>query len=567
MDPQIELSIQFAIEVTPNVIKYCGEEKIEILKWSGINNIFDSLGEDRNITFPKEDKEKETVAERYKHLIIALLEKDSLPPHVFFKVAFIILNEEELIAYDVANTLEEDNRNQPRLVPLLPCYYNRAEAQKRTVDELRKIYNRFATKLRIKDSFPPWLMHAAYLELDVGISEETPTNTEEGTRYFKFVNHAKIFRYLWGEYCHLLPIPSFEGPENIPKHGLVVSCRIGNRADEVKLASLVWDNLDDLNNVVREKKQQVVLLMGEPGSGKEVFARAIHYGSLRKNRERFKSVALTDGTVNELTRRIFGTAKPGIGLVEQAEGGRRIFGAAKAGTGLVEQAEGGTLFLDEFDKVTKEQAEQFYGMLLRVLESKEYYPVISSVKRESEDVEDVKTVEDVVWILAGSFTARKPQEMLPDLWSRINDMISLRNPIEAQGYAISLFLYWFFREAVSNLSQGVVSLIETSYDYRVTVAQRLLLDTNSPRNPLKAGEDIVKFAKTLARHVRWQRRYPNQSLDTVRSVRQAARAAFQILQERAIERGGNLNWETDSKVEKALETAIKVLEVTRGPRG
>lgn len=101
-----------------------------------------------------------------------------------------------------------------------------------------------------------------------------------------------------------------------------------------------------------------ILITGETGTGKELFARAIHYHSVRKGYP-FIPVncgALPDGLIeNEL----FGHSKGAYTDAGSAE------------NGLVAEAHGGTLFLDEIDALSfPAQAK-----LLRFLQQGEYRPV------------------------------------------------------------------------------------------------------------------------------------------------------------------------------------------------
>lgn len=109
-----------------------------------------------------------------------------------------------------------------------------------------------------------------------------------------------------------------------------------------------------------------VLLLGETGTGKEVFARAIHENSPRNGKS---FVALNCSAFgNLLESELFGY-KQGA-----------FTGAAKDKKGFVEEANGGTLFLDEIGEMPLE----LQAKLLRVLETKEFIRVGDTVPRKSD---------------------------------------------------------------------------------------------------------------------------------------------------------------------------------------
>ncbi len=81
-----------------------------------------------------------------------------------------------------------------------------------------------------------------------------------------------------------------------------------------------------------------VLLTGDSGTGKEVIARTIHDGSLRRNK-RFVAINCAALPPDLLESELFGHAR---GAFSGAAGARR---------GLFEEANGGTLFLDEIGEL------------------------------------------------------------------------------------------------------------------------------------------------------------------------------------------------------------------------
>lgn len=98
-----------------------------------------------------------------------------------------------------------------------------------------------------------------------------------------------------------------------------------------------------------------VLLTGETGTGKEVFASAIHEGSDRKKNS-FVAINCSAFSKEILESELFGH-KQGA-----------FTGAVKDKKGLIEEANGGTLFLDEIGEMPIE----LQAKLLRVLETGEF---------------------------------------------------------------------------------------------------------------------------------------------------------------------------------------------------
>ncbi|MFH6935909.1 sigma-54-dependent transcriptional regulator [Flavobacterium sp. FlaQc-30] len=114
------------------------------------------------------------------------------------------------------------------------------------------------------------------------------------------------------------------------------------------------------------KTDSSVLLTGETGTGKEVFAQAIHENS---NRAGKSFVALNCSTFSKeiLESELFGH-KQGA-----------FTGALKDKKGFIEEANGGTLFLDEIG----EMPIDLQAKLLRVLETSEYIPVGDTTSKKS----------------------------------------------------------------------------------------------------------------------------------------------------------------------------------------
>lgn len=97
---------------------------------------------------------------------------------------------------------------------------------------------------------------------------------------------------------------------------------------------------------------------GETGTGKELFAHAIH---LESNRSKFPFVAVNCANLSEtlLESQLFGHKKGAF------------TGATKDQEGLFSSAEGGTLFLDEITEIPLDMQAK----LLRVIQEKEFTPL------------------------------------------------------------------------------------------------------------------------------------------------------------------------------------------------
>lgn len=158
-----------------------------------------------------------------------------------------------------------------------------------------------------------------------------------------------------------------------------------------------------------------VLLTGETGTGKEVFANAIHQNSRRKNKN-FIAINCSAFSHDLLESEIFGHLAGAF------------TGALKDKKGLFEEASGGTLFLDEIGEMPLDLQAKF----LRVLEVGEFIKVgsnkptavnvriIAATNRElAKEIEAGHFRQDLYYRLS-AFTIE-----LPALRERIGDIETL----------------------------------------------------------------------------------------------------------------------------------------------
>lgn len=169
-----------------------------------------------------------------------------------------------------------------------------------------------------------------------------------------------------------------------------------------------------------------VLLLGETGTGKEVFAHAIHDAGSRRDRP-FIAVNCSAFSRELLEGELFG----------YKEGA--YTGAKKDKAGLVEVARGGTLFLDEIGELHPE----LQAKLLRVLENGEYIKLGDTRVSKS----DVRIIAATNRHLPDEIKEGRFRE---DLFYRLNvfaiELPSLRNRREDIPLLVDFFLQQFIRQ-------------------------------------------------------------------------------------------------------------------------
>ena len=137
------------------------------------------------------------------------------------------------------------------------------------------------------------------------------------------------------------------------------------RVSDLRLDMLVGESpafLDAVSRIPRiAGSAATVLIGGETGVGKELFARAIHYNGERDCRP-FVPVNCSALPDHLFENELFGHAKGAYTDASTSEGG------------LLREADGGTLFLDEVDMLSPPAQAK----LLRFLQDREYRPLGSS---------------------------------------------------------------------------------------------------------------------------------------------------------------------------------------------
>lgn len=179
--------------------------------------------------------------------------------------------------------------------------------------------------------------------------------------------------------------------------------------------------------------REPVLITGETGVGKELFARALHTLSGRSGKFVAVNVAGLDDTVFSDT--LFGHKRGAY------------TGADLAREGLVARAAGGTLFLDEIGDLN----ESSQVKLLRLLQDRTYYPLGSDIPMQTDARMVVATNRDVQSLISdGKF--RK------DLYYRLRAHQIQIPPLRERRDDIPALLDHFLEEACRELNHKKLSL-------------------------------------------------------------------------------------------------------------
>jgi len=197
-----------------------------------------------------------------------------------------------------------------------------------------------------------------------------------------------------------------------------------------------------------------VLLYGETGTGKELFAQAIHNYSPRRNKSfvAFNCAALPESL---LESELFGYV------------GGAFTGAKKEGKmGLFEQAHEGTIFLDEIGEIS----QNIQARLLRVLQE-------HKVRRLGDD----KVIPVDVRIITSTnkklIQLIKENKFRDDLYYRINVLNLEIPPLRERKGDISLLVNFFikkygykFKKIVEGISEEGIQILE-NYDWPGNIRQ------------------------------------------------------------------------------------------------
>ena len=266
-----------------------------------------------------------------------------------------------------------------------------------------------------------------------------------------------------------------------------------------------------------------VLILGETGTGKELFARAIHYLSARMGHP-FVPVSCGAIPVELLENELFGHVKGAF------------TGATTDKPGLIREAENGTLFLDEVDALPLLAQTK----LLRFLQEGEYRPLGAS-----------KSLQADVRVIAASNAnlgrAVKEGRLRQDLYYRLNIISISLPPLRDRREDIPLLTAYFlknfnheFRRNVKGLTEAAVQKLmfydwpgnirelENTIERAVVLTDKESIDDTEiipPDSDLSV--EIQSFQETKAKMItKFERSYIRDLMVAYRgNITHAARAA------------------------------------------
>ncbi len=223
--------------------------------------------------------------------------------------------------------------------------------------------------------------------------------------------------------------------------------------------------LDQLRRIPMIAKCEAnVLIAGETGTGKELYARAIHYSSSREGRP-FMPINCGAIPAELVENELFGHERGAF------------TSAATLQTGLIEEANGGTLFLDEIDCLPVFAQVK----LLRFLQEKEYRPLGSSKIRRA----DVRIIAASNLNLEEAVANGKVRQ---DLYYRLNIISLILPPLRERREDIPLLARHFLTRYASELDKEVV-------DFSSEALQLLMVD-HWPGN-VRELEHVIERAVVL----------------------------------------------------------------------
>jgi DNA-binding NtrC family response regulator len=249
---------------------------------------------------------------------------------------------------------------------------------------------------------------------------------------------------------------------SLKTENIILKKQIGVRYDFEKIvgqSAVVTSLIGEVKKIADSRSN--VLLLGETGTGKELFARALHYSSSRREKP-FVPINCSAIPESLLESELFGYVKGAF------------TGAVSSKRGLFEEADGGTVFLDEIGDLS----QVFQVKLLRVIDDHEIRP-LGGVQSRKIDIRLITaTNRDIV-------KAVKEGNFREDLYYRVNVVTLKMPPLRERKEDIVILARYFLDKYSHEIGKGVKFVDDD--------AMRLLMDYYWPGN-VRELQNIIERA-------------------------------------------------------------------------
>ncbi len=227
---------------------------------------------------------------------------------------------------------------------------------------------------------------------------------------------------------------------------LLLKKQIGERYDFENIlgqSPTIQALIDQVKKIADSRSN--VLVLGETGTGKELFTRAIHFNSSRRNKP-FVPINCSAIPGSLLESELFGYVKGAF------------TGATQTKRGLFEEGDGGTVFLDEIADLSF----PLQAKLLRVIDDHEIRPLGSTQSRKVDIRFITATNKDII-------RAVQEGSLREDLYYRLNVITFHLPPLRERKEDILLLARQFIKKYAQELGKTVddiqASAVKVLVDY------------------------------------------------------------------------------------------------------
>ncbi|MFI5293637.1 MAG: sigma-54-dependent transcriptional regulator [Thermodesulfovibrionales bacterium] len=212
----------------------------------------------------------------------------------------------------------------------------------------------------------------------------------------------------------------------------ILKKQIEERYDFEKIVGesrVVTDLIGEIKKIADVRSN--VLLLGETGTGKELFARAIHFNGSRRDKP-FVPINCSAIPENLLESELFGYVRGAF------------TGAVSSKRGLFEEADGGTVFLDEIGDLN----HSLQAKLLRVIDDHEIRP-LGGVQAKKADIRFITATNKDIGKAVKEGTFRE------DLFFRINVVTLKMPPLRERKEDIVILARYFLDRYANEIGKNV----------------------------------------------------------------------------------------------------------------